>query len=513
MLGGHEALSARGGFPVRFFRATFARAHPLIRLSYLPRVVALTFAGLTLPLSATRPFQALDAAFMLTTLPAPHLWFFGSTWLWNTRAAGRAAMVVDAIITGAAVVLYGADVTVGGPCVVVTWSNAISVGGLPFLRDAAAAMAAAALVTYALVPEELRHAALSPHVELVVQAFLAFYMCVSAFSVRRQARRLNTMRGDLARANEGLAHANDELERRVEERTAALASTNAAISRFVPMEFLQALGHDDVTGAKLGDASVRSLTVLFADLRDFTASCEGMTPEETFAFLNACLSRLGPHVRAEGGFVDKYIGDAIMALFPRDPSDAVRAAIAMQRELRTLGDGAQLRGTIAVGVGIHHGRVMMGTIGEAERFEATVISDAVNLTARLESLTKQLGCSVLISGAAASALDAGLLADIRRVGTFVVKGKTRAVAVHEVFAADDDALRGAKRRSRAAFEAMLSAHEAGCLDEAFSLAQEVYDACPTDGPAAWWFARLASEVVGHEDGTPRSIGAVFLDEK
>ena len=159
----------------------------------------------------------------------------------------------------------------------------------------------------------------------------------------------------------------------------------------IAFSHLNELGHEDVTTAKLGDAASRHVTVLFADIRNFTSMSERMSPAETFAFLNACLSRIGPHIRANGGFVDKYIGDAIMALFPRDPSDAVRAAVAMQAEVRASNARHPERPPVAIGVGIHVGDVMMGTIGEAERFEATVISDSVNLTSSLDTLTKHLG--------------------------------------------------------------------------------------------------------------------------
>ncbi len=289
---------------------------------------------------------------------------------------------------------------------------------------------------------------------------------------------------------------------------------NAAIQRFVPREFLHALGHDDVTTTKLGDATAKSITVLFADIRNFTASSEGMTPEETFAFLNGCLSKLGPHVRAQSGFVDKYIGDAIMALFPRDPSDAVRAAIAMQDEVRRANDAFVGRAPLAIGVGVHVGNVMMGTIGEAERFEATVISDAVNLTARLESLTKQLGCSVLISEEVFSTLDEDLRKYARRLGTFIVKGKAQPVALYEVFASDSDALRETKVLTRERFDAMLVAFADERIDGALAIASDLRDACPEDGPANWWFMRLVKESAATgDDAVPSSRGIVRLDEK
>jgi class 3 adenylate cyclase len=317
----------------------------------------------------------------------------------------------------------------------------------------------------------------------------------------------------LARSKRELAALTSELEQRVFDRTATLASMNAAIQRFVPREFLHALGHDDVTTTKLGDATAKSITVLFADIRTFTSSSQGMTPEETFAFLNGCLSKLGPHVRAQSGFIDKYIGDAIMALFPKEPGDAVRAAVAMQNEIRRSNEASGGRAPLAIGVGIHIGRVMMGTIGEAERFEATVVSDAVNLTARLESLTKQLGCSVLISEDVYAPLDAELRAHTRRLGTFVVKGKAQPVTLYEVFASDSESLRETKLRTRERFDAMLEAFASERVEAALSIASELRDGCPDDGPANWWFMRLVKESAAGDDAVPSSRGIVRLDEK
>jgi class 3 adenylate cyclase len=296
------------------------------------------------------------------------------------------------------------------------------------------------------------------------------------------------------------------LRRSARARTAAERFAGST-KRFVPEEFLHALGHDDITTVRLGEAATRDVSVLFADIRAFTTLSEHMTPEETFGFLNACLSRMGPHVRHHGGFVDKYIGDAIMALFPDSANDAIRAAIAMQRETRGNGEKGSC---LEIGVGVHRGQVMMGTIGEASRFEATVIADAVNLTARLESLTKQFGCGILITGDVASCLDDDLLHTSRRLGTFAVKGRSVPVDVFEIFASDLDAVRAAKQASRERLRRMLAHHAAGELDEAIALAAELRDAHPEDGPIAWWFVRLQHELV---EGEPSLGGVVRLLEK
>ncbi|MBL8624107.1 MAG: hypothetical protein JNK64_22550 [Myxococcales bacterium] len=444
---------------------------------------------------------SISVAWFALVLAAPHVAYLLRGLMPSNDAAKRIIVVDALVVTGVALATHLPPI---GLLVGITLVNALASASV---RVFAAAVAASAIMV------AIGHGELAATVavgfllwpSLTVGVAVLAYMLSLATFVRGAGQRLAAARRELQLANAGL-------EQRVAERTAALASTNAAIQRFVPREFLHALGHDDVTTAKLGDAAARTVTVLFADLRNFTSASEGLTPEETFAYLNDCLSRLGPLVRAHAGFVDKYIGDAIMALFPRAPRDAVMAAIAMHAELRAGRAPRPDRPPPAIGVGVHVGEVMMGTIGEVERFEATVISDVVNLTARLESLTKQLGCAILISEDVWRTLDEEVRADARRLGTFVVKGKVRPVSLYEVFAADPPALREAKRRGRARFEAMLDAFAHDRVDEARALARALRDEAPDDGAASWWARRLAAGgAVADIDLSSRGI--VKLDAK
>jgi class 3 adenylate cyclase len=282
-------------------------------------------------------------------------------------------------------------------------------------------------------------------------------------------------------------------------------------SRFVPREFLHTLGHADLTTVQLGDARERPMTVLFADLRRFTALSEHLTPAETFAFLNDCFARLGPPIREHGGFVDKYIGDAIMALFPEDPAQAVRAALAMQKAIAEVPAPRSGGEAVGLGIGIHVGSVMMGTIGEERRFEATVISDAVNLAARLESLTKQMGCSLLVSGAIAHELPDDLVPHIRELGRFAVKGKSEPVTVVEVFALDPIDLRRGKFDSKVRFKRGIDAFLAGDFESGAEIFGRMVDDCPEDGPAHWWFVRAMREISAEAPRSTRRF--VQMDEK
>jgi class 3 adenylate cyclase len=228
-----------------------------------------------------------------------------------------------------------------------------------------------------------------------------------------------------------------------------LKETNVSIERFVPQAFLAMIGKPSIVTVMLGDNKRQDMTVLFSDIRNFTALSEKMTPDENFAFINSFLERMGPVIRDHNGFIDKYIGDAIMALFA-NADDALRASIAMLDTLE--GFNAERRSAgldpVAIGVGLNTGSLMLGTIGEKHRMDGTVISDAVNLASRVESLTKVYRVGILISQHTYNHLADPKIYDIRPIDVVVVKGKTEPVTLFEVFDRNDPVERAAKGKTR-----------------------------------------------------------------
>ena len=107
-----------------------------------------------------------------------------------------------------------------------------------------------------------------------------------------------------------------------------LSKINTAYGRFVPQEFLRYLNRDSIIDVKLGDNVEMEMTIFVSDIRSFTTLSEKMTPEENFAFINDYLAKASPIIRQHGGLVDRYSGDAIMALFPQQAEDALKSAIA-----------------------------------------------------------------------------------------------------------------------------------------------------------------------------------------
>ncbi|HEV8458934.1 MAG TPA: adenylate/guanylate cyclase domain-containing protein, partial [Methylomirabilota bacterium] len=176
----------------------------------------------------------------------------------------------------------------------------------------------------------------------------------------------------------------------------------------------------------------------FSDIRGFTSMSEKMTPEDVVTFLREYLTVMTEAVFTHGGTVDKYIGDAIMALYnvPFEAADhaaqAVRTALAFQERLKPLAERftARYGGTLACGVGIHTGDAVVGTIGSEQRLEYTAIGDTINLGSRLEGLTKDFNVPVIISEA--TYLEVRELFGTRDLGEVTVKGKAIPVKIYAV---------------------------------------------------------------------------------
>ncbi|NET04578.1 MAG: response regulator [Symploca sp. SIO2B6] len=233
-----------------------------------------------------------------------------------------------------------------------------------------------------------------------------------------------------------------------------LSKLNTSYSRFVPRQFLQLLNKSSIIDVELGDNVQRQMSILFSDIRSFTTLSESLTPEDNFKFINAYLSRMEPAIIENQGFIDKYVGDGIMALFSGNADNAVKAGISMLQRL-TIYNQHRANSNyvpIKIGIGINTGYLMLGTVGGKSRMDSTVISDDVNLAARLEKLTKDYGVSLLISHQTLAYLQDPTEYSIRFIDKVKVKGKSKAVAVFELFDADEPEIKQGKLATKHIFE-------------------------------------------------------------
>ena len=264
-----------------------------------------------------------------------------------------------------------------------------------------------------------------------------------------------------------------------------LRALNTASSRFVPKEYLGFLQKESITDIELGDYVAGEMTVMFSDLRGFTSVSEMMTPEENFAFINSYLSRVSPIIRQNRGFIIKYLGDGIHAIFPDHADHALQAGIEKLQEVNDYNDylRAQNRQPIAIGVGLNTGYMMVGMVGEDDRMQGDAFSDDVNLTSRIEGLTKFYGTSLIISEATYLRLADPERYDIRFLDTVQVLGRTQALKLYEVFDADALELRTHKRESQPLYAEALELYYAQEFDRAQSKLFDILQRNPRDKPA------------------------------
>lgn len=255
-----------------------------------------------------------------------------------------------------------------------------------------------------------------------------------------------------------------------------LEDHNAAYRRFVPKAFLDNLGHESILKIQLGDQVQRQMTILFADIRSFTAISESMSPRDNFDFINQYLKAVSPVIRSHGGFIDKYIGDGIMALFPDKPEDAVQAGLAMQKILVQFNkEGNEIgRPHVNIGIGIHTGMLMLGTIGEEQRMEGTVISDAVNLCARIEGITKEFGAKIIVSEKVHNTLNLNPKYHTRFLGAVSVKGKKKVTNIFEVIDIESELVEQQKIITKTEFESGVRHYEKGNYSKAYRQFKAVY---------------------------------------
>ncbi|HPW23529.1 MAG TPA: CHASE2 domain-containing protein [Smithellaceae bacterium] len=248
----------------------------------------------------------------------------------------------------------------------------------------------------------------------------------------------------------------------------------------------------DPAKLKLG-GDKKELTVLFSDIRDFTTISEKLTPEELVALLNEYLTAMTNIVFRYDGLLDKYMGDAIMAVYGAplyQPDHAKRAcltALAMMDELRKLQDKwrEENRPALDIGIGISTGDMVVGNMGSEMRFDYTVMGDMVNLGSRLEGVNKEYGTNIIISEFTYKAVSD--IVTCRELDWVQVKGKQKPVKIYELLGEKKDENRWGDLL--VAFHTGLSLYREGRWDEAIACFQKVLTAWPEDGPSRVYIER------------------------
>ncbi|MBA3660949.1 MAG: AAA family ATPase [Gammaproteobacteria bacterium] len=253
------------------------------------------------------------------------------------------------------------------------------------------------------------------------------------------------------------------------------AKVYAASGRFVPREFLEQLQKRNISEVSLGDNSHQNMSILFCDIRNFSNLFEHLTSAEAFDLINSFFSAMEPYIRKQHGFIDKYIGDAIMALFSGVADHAVQAGVDMLKGLKKYQEACKINNKpeINIGIGINTGELMLGIVGSENRIESTVIGDSVNIATRIETLNKLYGTKLLISETTRLNLRFPEHFTLRLVDKAIIKGKENTIEVWEVCDVDEPDVLEAKRKSLDCFNRARNAYQ----EKNYMEAQQYFRMC------------------------------------
>lgn len=244
---------------------------------------------------------------------------------------------------------------------------------------------------------------------------------------------------------------------------AQITRFSEAYYRFVPQQFLNFIGKESIIHVQLGDQVQREMTILVSNMRDFYRFSRKLTPTENFNFINSFLKRFGPVIRNHDGFVSRYLGAGILALFPKEADQALRAAIMMRSTLEEYNmhrDGVGYT-PLDIGIALHKGPLMLGVIGEEKRMENSVISEHVSLVSQLEQLTEKLGVSILITEDFHQGLAEPADYRCRSLGQIHLSGEEQPLHLLDVYQGDLEHVRKLKEDTRELFEKAVHLYQNG----------------------------------------------------
>ncbi len=265
--------------------------------------------------------------------------------------------------------------------------------------------------------------------------------------------------------------------------------------KFVPEKFRELLYKENFTDLQLGDAQSKDLSILFCDIRAYSLNSEMMTAKESFDFINRIYGAGGPIIRKHNGFIDKYIGDAIMALF-ESADDAVAAGIELYKAIALNPDPQTAFGlsSVKIGIGIHSGMSRIGIVGEEERMSGTVISHTVNISSRIESLTKRYGAGMIISKETLDRMKHPDILSTRYLGMVQVAGVNEVSALYEVLNCLTDEQRSPKESTRLDFREAVRLYHQGNIEQSLEEFRKIHEQLPND-PAPQLYISYIEDVI------------------
>jgi class 3 adenylate cyclase len=309
---------------------------------------------------------------------------------------------------------------------------------------------------------------------------------------------LHSAIGELLIANEAsnvsLAEAQLQASR-ITESNETLEALNERFERFVPTAILENIGIESPLDVELGRYVETEKAVMFTDLRNFTTLSEKLEAPAIFAVINQYLSCTVPSIEEHGGYVVQYLGDGIMALFPGGTAQAIHAGVAMQNALQDyLRSRPDFPHDLRMSIGIHEGPVALGIVGNKTRWDASIIADAVNTSARIESMTRVLGGEIIVSREYLERTGQADTFETRELGAHQIRGRAGQLELVEILNSLEPDERHSRELTRKDFSGALQSYRDGDLYAAMSNFSRVLSMVPSDHAAQYYLGRISQRL-------------------
>lgn len=219
-----------------------------------------------------------------------------------------------------------------------------------------------------------------------------------------------------------IEHSLNKINDNFKEKENLLKKTNLEYEKFVPKQFMKFLGKNSILELELGNQVQREVTTMFVDIQNSTTISKTLSLEDNFNYINSYLNIVSPIIRKYGGFVDKYLGDGILAVFIK-AQNALECSVAINKAIENQNQTNKNMPNLEAFISINTGEVIFGVVGEEERKSPTIISDTVNLTSKMENFNKFFGSKVIFSKSTLNALKIDYPLSYRYVGSLTFNDK------------------------------------------------------------------------------------------
>jgi adenylate cyclase len=325
---------------------------------------------------------------------------------------------------------------------------------------------------------------------LFLLVIIALYTIVLVVLLKKTARLKGSTATNIAKSQPSAQQSQSEATlQQYKDKADEAMRLNQTFRKFVPKQFVDHFAKHGSDTLELGRADEDELAILFSDIRGFTSLSEQMSPQELMNFLNSYFLRMNEPIHKNNGFIDKFIGDAVMALFDRPTGtntdkaqDAIRAALDLRFAINLYN---QHRSNcnyppVNIGIGIHFGPVIIGTVGSDDRMDTTVIGDSVNIAFRLETLAPKYNTDIVISAQTLHQAEAKSLFEYRLLDWVRVKGRKSPIEVYEIIDHQDPKVKQLKLANAALIEQGLGYRKQQQWQQAITHFQQALNIYPGD---------------------------------